>query len=716
MRYDSMGLFWNDAPARSNTVIKKTKAAPPEPVWLRDDYLPGLAEAQEFNLPIMTLDEIIQAQKEKHELLFDIEVYKNYFLAGFRSNTNNKTIYVEARNDEKIDTDKLRWIIENFRIVGFNSRNYDLPIITAACTGRPIEWLKDMSDRIIQGDENGYNILRAFKIKALKCDHIDIQEPCPGFGSLKIYGGRVHTPSMQDLPFPPECVLSQEQMDITRWYCLKKDLTSTQMLYNAIQEEIELRYDLSNEYKLDLRSKSDAQIAEAVIASEIYKATGEKPERPEIRPGHTFQFRMPEFLRFETPMMRQTQKIIRDLKFTVEENGTVDFPKKLKNLKIPIGSSVYRMGKGGLHSTEKKAFHREDGEYIIRDKDVTSFYPMIILNQGLYPKHLGKTFLKIFRKIVNRRIDAKHKGLKKIASILKIVINGTYGKLGSPYSIIYSPELMIQVTLTGQLSLLMLAERLELAGISVISGNTDGIVIKCKRTMEAQMEAIIKQWEQDTQFEMEETKYFALLSRDVNNYIAIKEADENGNFETKSKGAYADFTLQINPTSQICVTAVKEYLTKGTNIERTIRGCQDIRQFVTVRKVKGGAVKMWSRAIPLHSDKPDLLRKMGFEKQAGVYWKHPEWNEGTVAATDTAYDLAVKMCPMPEPTYLGSSIRWYYARQETGNIVYAQSGNTVPKSLGAKPLMDLPDSIPSDVDYDWYIQEAQNILADINFS
>ena len=75
---------------------------------------------------------------------------------------------------------------------------------------------------------------------------------------------------------------------------------------------------------------------------------------------------------------------------------------------------------------------------------------------------------------------------------MEVVVNGTFGKLGNMFSIIYSPDLLFQVTLTGQLTLLLLIERLELAGVRVVSANTDGIVIKCHRTLKATMERIIK--------------------------------------------------------------------------------------------------------------------------------------------------------------------------------------------------------------------------------
>ncbi|KRR08781.1 hypothetical protein, partial [Bradyrhizobium valentinum] len=43
------------------------------------------------------------------------------------------------------------------------------------------------------------------------------------------------------------------------------------------------------------------------------------------------------------------------------------------------------------------------------------------------------------------------------------------------------------------------------------------------------------------------------------------------------------------------------------------------------------------------------------------------------------------------------------------------NGNKVARSDGAKPLMELPDAFPNDVDYDWYIREAESILIDIGY-
>src|SRR3546814_476101 len=164
------------------------------------------------------------------------------------------------------------------------------------------------------------------------------------------------------------------------------------------------------------------------------------------------------------------------------------------------------MGIGGLHSNESTVAHHTDDNYIMIDKDVESFYPRIILNQGMYPEHLGPVFLQVYRTIVDRRLEAKANGNKPVADSLKIVINGSFGKFGSKYSILYAPNFLTQTTLTGQLSILLLIEMLEMNGIHVVSANTDGIVIKCPRNGVDLLNRIVAEWERITQYKTEETR------------------------------------------------------------------------------------------------------------------------------------------------------------------------------------------------------------------
>jgi hypothetical protein len=64
--------------------------------------------------------------------------------------------------------------------------------------------------------------------------------------------------------------------------------------------------------------------------------------------------------------------------------------------------------------------------------------------------------------------------------------------------------------------------------------------------------------------------------------------------------------------------------------------------------------------------------------------------------------------------YLGKAVRWYYAREVTGALRYQINGYTVSRSEGARPLMDLPEALPGDIDHNWYITETLQILQDVN--
>ena len=117
----------------------------------------------------------------------------------------------------------------------------------------------------------------------------------------------------------------------------------------------------------------------------------------------------------------------------------------------------------------------------------SSYYPAIIINNGRYPAHLGKEFLSGYRKMFEKRLELKPQAKKdkRIAGIvgaLKLAVNSVYGKSSDIQSWIYDRQLTMFTTITGELSLLMLIEKYELAGIHVISANTDGVTIKIKKT------------------------------------------------------------------------------------------------------------------------------------------------------------------------------------------------------------------------------------------
>jgi len=593
-------------------------------------------------------------------LIFDIECYPNYFLIAFKHIDIGKVITFELSATKKLDLEKLDWVVWRYLLVGFNSMSYDMPMLFMALRETSFEELKRISNRIVNNDLRMKQLEEEYKLVIPKTiNHIDLIEVAPLKASLKTYAGRMHCNKMQDLPFNPNDELTDEQMNFVKHYCIN-DLDNTILLYKDLAPQLKLRCDMSEQFGIDLRSRSDAQIAEHVLASEIARISGRWPKRPAVLAGTAFPYRKPDWMAFLTPQLNEVLRIVMETPFIVAESGSIEMPKELADLKVSIGNGVYRMGIGGLHSSEEKTCHKADENTLLLDRDVASYYPSIILNNNLAPAHMGDFFIEVYQGLVDKRLEAKHNGNKVVANSLKIVINGSFGKLGNRYSCLYSPDLLLQVTVTGQLALLMLIEALESVGIPVVSANTDGIIIKCPQDRFEEYEAIVRWWEHNTSFVTEETRYKAVYSRDVNNYIAIKE---DGSIKTKGtyseKGSANDSVLSKNPERQICNEAAVALLTVGKPIIETVTECKDVRKFLTVRNVRGGAHK--------------------------------------------------------DGKYLGKVVRFYYSTEEKGTINYISTGNKVPNSDRAKPMMDLALNVPADLDFGFYIKTAEEMLYDLGY-
>jgi DNA polymerase elongation subunit (family B) len=586
--------------------------------------------------------------------VFDVETYRNFFLVLFKDLASGVVTRFQISPNRRLDVEGLRRVLRTNLLIGFNSAEYDLPMIQLALKGYSAEMLKNASDDIIGHGMKPSDFREKYGVTRANWNHVDLINVAPLKASLKLYAGRLHCQKMQDLPIDPGATITAEQAEQLVTYCCN-DLDNTALLYGELAGQVALRETLSKEYKQDLRSRSDAQIAEHVIVAEVKKLNGGYVSRPEIAEGTEYKYHVPDFISYRSAPLRAMLQQIRDATYMVGAAGKIELPSELTESDICIGGGKYRMGLGGLHSSEKRVMHEAGASY----------YPSIILNLGLYPKHMGEAFLTVYRSLVTRRVAAKKAGDKVTAESLKIAVNGGGGKFASKYSAMYAPDLLIQMTISGQLSLLMLIEMVELAGLPVLSANTDGIIIKCHKELYPIILEVIAEWERLTGFSTEETLYSAVYSKDVNNYIAIKLDGK-----VKGKGLYSNpweskgpniFKFHKNPSTTIVIEAMIALLRDNIPLAVTVRACRDITKFIAVRSVTGGA-----------------------NKENGVY--------------------------------LGKAVRWYYATEGRGKVLnYAKSGNKVPKTDGAKPLMELPDEFPSDVNYDWYIAEAMAALNSIGY-
>lgn len=587
---------------------------------------------------------------------FDTESFPNYWLLKIKVDGAFFTFCIldnEILSD--LNRSSIQQLFSTHTVVSFNGMRYDTPMIAVAMGGGNCQQLKRVSDQLIVYKRMPWQLKLP---KWGPYDHIDLLNVIPGQGSQKQFAGRIHYPKLQDLPFDPNIPLTPQQIKEVDNYC-ELDVCVLEALYHEMGPQLEQRRAMGMRYGLDLRSKSDAQLAETVIKYRCEHVTGQpipKPTPPNLTTQ--FQYTAPSFIRFEHPQLQEAKRIIESIQFTY----ALDMPEQLKKLTVTLGSTTYALGIGGLHSQEQSLTVYSTDAELLRDADVASYYPQLILNSQQYPPAIGPAFQHVYQSIKDERLVAKaeekrtkSKEAKILNNGLKIQINGTFGKMGSPYSIMFAPEMLTYTTITGQLSLLMLIEWHESAGIPVVSANTDGFVTRCPRERIQESDLLIKAWEMQTGLRMEITEYQSIHLRDVNSYIAITT---KGDVKRKGKFGPSGLTQMKNPDTEICTDAVIAYLQHNTPIEYTVASCRDIRKFIKIQKVKGGAIK--------------------------------------------------------NNQYLGQVVRWYYGINSPAPITYQTNGNKVGRSEGAIPCLTLPDTFPSNIDYSWYINEAQSLLTTLS--
>lgn len=360
------------------------------------------------------------------------------------------------------------------------------------------------------------------------------------------------------------------------------------------QEEVLLRYRISEEYKVDVYSASRSTIADKVIVKLYSKFTGLHPkafiDTKTIRRKILVSEILSDKIAFSTPELNDILSDIRSLTLRGEKG---EFDRGFTFM----GTS-YTIATGGLHSNEIPAVYVENSDSIIVDRDVASYYPNMIRSLKVCQKHLiPKAWFRIADTIVDERLEHKHLAKDKsldvmerdkhatAAACLKIVANaGIFGKMGSEKSFLCDKKAMYQVTINGQLFLLMLIEKLELAGIHVISANTDGIVTIVPRELEQTADDICHWWEKHLGLELEFTYYTKYVTEGVNSYLTVK------------RGGSSKFKGRMNPkmfledlskgyNSPIVAKCVTEYFINGTPVMETLRNAKSILDFCRTQNV-----------------------------------------------------------------------------------------------------------------------------------
>jgi hypothetical protein len=533
----------------------------------------------------------------------------------------------------------LNWLQYKADYFGYNNNKYDRLMLSALLMyynqfdkpGKLIEFLYDTSQRIIRNSDNDVlwqdnftNMLMKNRLNFRDLDLFQIFRLDHFHKSLKQTSINIKWYNLLEYHMPPI-----SELDVDYYYRLTENrgLSIEQLnrlyrnsferylhpswkkemeeyndndvcicceLVRMNQEEIRLRYMISKEYEINVLSASRSTIADKVIVKLYSKFTGLHPKRfidtKTIRRKIEVSEILSDKIQFLSPQLNDLLQSLRSLVLRGEKG---EFERT-----FTYAGTSYTLATGGLHSNEIPAIYVADDKQTIVDRDVTSYYPNLIRSLKVCQKHLNpKAWFRIADTIVDERTEHKHlakdKSLSLIqqikhftaAACLKIVANaGIFGKMGSEKSFLCDKKAMYKVTINGQLFLLMLIERLEDAGIHVISANTDGIVTIVPKGLEETADNICHWWEKHLGLELEFTSYSKYITEGVNSYLTVK-TDGKKKFKGRMNPKMYLEDLSKGYNSPIVAKAVTEYFINGTPVMETLRNSKSILDFCRTQNV-----------------------------------------------------------------------------------------------------------------------------------
>ena len=358
-------------------------------------------------------------------------------------------------------------------------------------------------------------------------------------------------------------------------------------------DEIKLRYSLGAAFNLNLLCAARSSIADKLLYKFYSERSGLSVDKfKDLRTQRTalsFNKIIFPHICFKT---KQLQDLLKDMKKVVIYRTNKDAFEKV----IQFYGTTYTIATGGLHSQDRPAVLTSTDDYTYIHFDINSFYPSVMVAYNIAPKHLNNNvFVKMVDYFRLTRIKCKHTkdedGLvvagvhnKLAAEALKIVINAIYGKFGFEMFFLFDRFAQMQVTINGQLMVMMVVEALELDGIHVVSANTDGIIVKLPKDKEEDFKRITDDWCAQNKLGADSERYKLFVTRDINNYFDIQSNDKveyKGGLDPKQ---YLK-DLKKGYDMPVVAKAVFEYFAHDTPVMETLRNHKDILDFCKTQNV-----------------------------------------------------------------------------------------------------------------------------------
>ena len=521
-----------------------------------------------------------ELRSDKQIYVYDLEVYQNYFLALFYD--GQEFIQFTANSI----TDLAQFVKANEKIlIGYNNLTYDDHILVNIANGR----LKTTEEIYKFSQELINNSYRPAPKEVPWYRSIDLMELCfkrdeYGTASLKELAVRMHWPSTIETPIDFDKPVAKGDIPRIIEYC-KNDVLITAALWGKLKKHVQLREELERMFGVNVYTLSAARVSETLFLELYSRRSGIPIEQLRqyrtVRKSLKIKELIPEFISFEDDELQTFLDYLNNLELESKSGEWENSDFALLKKELSLGGLQLSFGAGGLHSKDEPGVWESTEGYQIIDVDVTSYYPAIMLNLGLYPEHLSTLWSTILKELTAKRIEAKREGDKLVADALKIVINSAFGRTKFKHSFMYDPKVFLSVTLTGELALIMLAESLAKANLELLSLNTDGITFVVRKDQE--YKHLLKEWEQTTGFNLEETRYRTYARRAINSYVAVTQEGK-----VKVKGDFVHGDLFKKGDFPIIPKALSEYFVAGKPVHQTIDENPSLCDFCAYSKARRG--------------------------------------------------------------------------------------------------------------------------------
>lgn len=478
-------------------------------------------------------------------LFFDFETYKYDWLVVAIDPVEQKEFVIV--NDRK----RLEELYSRYKRdiwVGYNCRNYDQYILKGIMLGFDP---KRINDWIIVKGRKGWEFTSMFNRISLNL--YDVMPNIPV--SLKVLegfmGNNIHETSV---PFDIDRKLSANELSDVISYC-RFDVLNTIEVFMKRKGEFDAQMDLLKAFDLPLSclGKTQAQLAAVIL------------DAKKVRFKDDWNIRLPD------NVLLGKYKAVGEW-FLNKENHRED-----ASLTINIAGLEHTIAWGGVHAGIPKTTISCADDEAMFDADVGQLYPNIMRIYNLLSRAARKP--EMLGYVLDTSMRLKAEGKKKEREPYKRQCNIFYGAMGDKFNPLYDPLHRTLVCVFGQVFLIDLIDKIEDI-IFLINSNTDGIFFKVKKKDIPELKRRVAEWEARTQLQMEYSEFTKFISKDVNNYLAVKA---NGGIH--AKGAYVKDLSDLDYDLPIVNEALRNYMIFGTPVEVTINACSDFRKFQKIVKL-----------------------------------------------------------------------------------------------------------------------------------